>query len=198
MIEWLSGIVRFKEPQHVVLDVGGVGYGLEVPLSTYERLPAVGEPAEMFTYHYVRAEADELFGFLTPEEREFFEIFIGASGIGPKTSLGILSSIPIGDFARAVANDDIKILTRIPGIGRKTAERMVVELRDKMKKFILSVEAAGGAIESRSPAVEDAIAGLTQLGTRPAAAAAAVGKAIKSLGENASSEDLLREALKHR
>jgi len=198
MIEFLSGILRYKEPHHVVVDVGGVGYGVDVPLSTYERLGEVGEPVELHTYLYVREDHFELFGFLTREERAVFEIFINTSGIGPKTSLGILSSIPIGDFARAVTENDLSVLTSIPGVGRKTAERLVVELRDKMKAFLLGVEAAGAKIEKRPPEVEDAIAAMVQLGTRPAVAARAVAKAAEILGEGARSEDLVREALKHR
>jgi len=198
MIEWLSGIVRFKEPQHVVVDVRGVGYGLDVPLSTYERLPEVGSPVELYTYHYVREDQTQLFGFLTPEEQTVFEIFIKTSGIGPKTSLGILSSIPIGEFARAVLENDLTVLIRIPGVGRKTAERLVVELRDKMKAFMLGWEVKGTQWERRSPEVEDAISALVQLGTRPSVAARAVGKAAEVLGDGASGEELLREALKHR
>jgi len=198
MIEYLSGILRFKEPPHVVVDVGGVGYGLDVPMSTYERLPEAGRAVELHTYFYVREDQAQLFGFLTPEERSVFEIFIGTSGIGPKTALGILSATPIGEFARAVLENDLAALMRIPGVGRKTAERLVVELRDKMKAFMVGMEARGMALERPSRAMEDAVAALAQLGTRPAAAAAAVAKAARILGEEAASEDLVREALKHR
>ena len=198
MIEYLSGILRFKEPQHLVMDIQGVGYGVDVPLTTYERLPEVGQPVDLHIYFYMREDQIELFGFLTPEEREVFEIFINTSGIGPKTSLGILSSIPIGEFAHAVLENDLSVLTQIPGIGRKTAERLVVELRDKMKAFLLGVEASGGRLERRSPEVEDAIAAMVQLGTRTPAAARAVAKAVEILGDKARSEDLVREALKHR
>jgi len=198
MIEWLSGILRFKEPQHVVVDVRGVGYGLDVPQSTFERLPEVGSPVELHIYYHMREDDVQLFGFLTVEERAVFEIFINTSGIGPKTSLGILSAIPIGEFAAAVMENDLKVLMQIPGVGRKTAERLVVELRDKMKAFVLGLEARGAALERRSPEVEDAMAALLQLGTRPAVAARAVGKALAVLGDQAASEELLREALKHR
>jgi Holliday junction DNA helicase RuvA len=198
MIEYLSGVLRVREPQHVVVDVGGVGYGLDVPMSTYERLPEAGRPVELHTYFHVREDQVQLFGFLTPEERSVFEIFINTSGIGPKTALGILSATPIGEFARAVLENDLAALMRIPGVGRKTAERLVVELRDKMKAFMVGMEARGVALERPSRAMEDAIAALTQLGTRPAVAAAAVAKAARILGEEAASEDLVREALKHR
>jgi len=198
MIEYLSGILRFKEPQHIVVDVQGVGYGLDVPLSTYDRLPEIGEPVSLHTYFFVREDQMQLFGFLTPEEQGVFEIFINTSGIGPKTSLGILSSIPIGEFARAVMENDLAALMRIPGVGRKTAERLVVELRDKMKAFMLGIEARGGQLETHTPSMEDAIAAMVQLGTRPAVAARAVARAAENLGENAPSEDILREALKHR
>jgi Holliday junction DNA helicase RuvA len=198
MIEYLSGVLRFKEPQHIVVDVQGIGYGLDVPSSTYDRLPDVGQPVSLHTYFYLREDQAQLFGFLTPEEQAVFEIFINTSGIGPKTSLGILSSIPIGEFARAVMENDLAALMRIPGVGRKTAERLVVELRDKMKAFMLGVEARGGQLEKHTPSMEDAITAMVRLGTRPAAAARAVARAAENLGENAPSEELVREALKHR
>ncbi|MBM3334447.1 Holliday junction branch migration protein RuvA [Candidatus Sumerlaeota bacterium] len=198
MIEFLSGILWFEEPQHIIIDVGGVGYGLDVPASTYERLPEVGQSVALHCYLYLRENELQLFGFLTPEERAVFEIFINTSGIGPKTSLGILSSVPIGEFARAVTENDLAALMRIPGVGRKTAERLVVELRDKMKAFMLGIEARGAQLERRSPQQEDAIAALVNLGTRPAIAARAVSRAAEILGEDASSEDLVRQALKHR
>jgi Holliday junction DNA helicase RuvA len=198
MIEYLSGTLQFKEPPHVVVDVGGVGYGLDVPLSTYERLPEAGRPVELHVYFYLREDQVQLFGFLTAEERSVFEIFINTSGIGPKTALGILSATPIGEFARAVLENDLAALMRIPGVGRKTAERLVVELRDKMKAFLVGMEARGAVLERSSPSMGDAVAALAQLGTRPAVAAAAVARAAKILGEDAPSEDLVREALKHR
>lgn len=198
MIEWLSGILRFKEPNHIVVDVQGVGYGMDVPASTFERLPEVGSPVELHTYYYVREDETALFGFLTPEERTVFEIFINTSGIGPKTSLGILSSVPIGEFARAVMENDLAALMKVRGVGRKTAERLIVELRDKMKSFMLGLESRGTPPEKPSPEAEDAIAALVQLGTRPAVAARAVRRAVEILGDKASGEALLREALKHR
>ena len=198
MIEYLAGVLRFKEPQHVVVDVMGVGYGLDVPASTYERMGAVGEAVELYTYHYVREDQIELFGFATPQEREVFEIFINTSGIGPKTSLGILSSIPIGDFARAIMESNLSVLMRIPGVGRKTAERLVVELRDKMKAFLLGVEAAGAELAKRPPQIADAIDALTHLGTPRTNALRAVGRAAEKLGDGASAQDLIVEALKYR
>jgi len=198
MIEYLSGILRFKEPHHIVVDVNGVGYGLDVPASTYERLPEIGQGVQLYTYFYLREDEIQLFGFATPEEQAVFEIFINTSGIGPKTSLGILSAIPIGEFARAVTENDLRVLMQIPGVGRKTAERLVVELRDKMKAFLLGIEARGVQLEKRSPAMHDAVEALVQLGARPNVAARAVTQAAEILGDDASSEDLVREALKHR
>jgi len=198
VIEYLSGILQFKESTHIVVDVQGVGYGLDVPASTYERLPEVGRPVQLYTYFYLQENAVQLFGFATAEEQAVFEIFINTSGIGPKTSLGILSSIPIGDFARAVMENDLRALMQIPGVGRKTAERLVVELRDKMKAFLLGIEARGAQLEKRSPTMEDAIEALVQLGSRPNVAARAVAEAARILGDNAPGEDLVREALKHR
>jgi Holliday junction DNA helicase RuvA len=197
MIEWLSGIIRSKNSPHLVVDVRGVGYGVDVPQSTFERLPDAGQPVELHTYSYIREDQMTLYGFLTAEEREIFEVFIGTSGIGPKTSLGILSALSIAEFAEAVLNNNLAVLTRIPGIGRKTAERLVLELRDKMKDYAIERDALGAAVK-HTPQVDDAIAALVSLQVKPPVAAAAVARAVRALGETASAEALIREALKHR
>lgn len=122
MIEIVKGIVVSKEPGHVIVDVGGLGYGLDISINTYTSLPQIGHEISLFVHTYVREDILKLFGFSTEEEREVFEVFITVSGIGPKTGLAILSSIAIDEFAAAILNRDITILTKIPGIGKKTAE----------------------------------------------------------------------------
>jgi Holliday junction DNA helicase RuvA len=199
VIEYLRGKLLVKDPDHILMEVNGVGYGLDIPLSTYNVLPRAGDTVELFVYTFVRDEAFKLFGFQTEEERDIFEVLINTSGIGPKMSLGIMSSLSIGDFASAVLNKDLAALTRIPGIGKKTAERLVVELKDKMERFSFkepeAVAKIGDAARQR---IHEAVAALESLGCKPYVASRAVAKAHKIVGEDAPLESLIKEALKHR
>lgn len=199
MIEYLRGKLLVKDAEHILIEVNGVGYGLDIPLSTYNALPRAGDTAELFVFTYVRDEAFKLFGFQTEEERDIFEVLINTSGIGPKMSLGILSSFSIGDFAAAVLNKDLAALTRIPGIGKKTAERLVVELKDKMERFSFAQpEALAKMSDAARQRIREAVAALESLGCKPYVASRAVTKAHKLLGEDAPLELLIKEALKHR
>ena len=205
MIEYLQGILLRNDGGHVVVDVGGVGYGLDVPLTTSAALPPPGEKIELHVYLYLQEQVLRLYGFLTEQERDVFEVFLGTSGIGPKTALGILSSIEISEFASALLREEISTLTRIPGIGKKTAERLIVELRDKMKLFIGTTAhgaagsaSASSAKASHSPAVRESVAALEALGCKPPVAERAVQRALEVFGPAAQTEDLVREALKHR
>lgn len=187
-----------------MLDVNGVGYGLDVPTSTTASLPEQGQPAELFCHLYVQEQVLRLYGFFTEEERDVFEVFIGTSGIGPKTALSILSSIEIGAFARAILREDIRTLTTLPGIGKKTAERLVLELREKVAAFADSTDRKGGVVAEVSPAgvradaMREAMEALEALGCKPIVASRAVQKAFELLGPDATIEDLIREGLKHR
>ena len=147
MIALVRGTLAYKSIDHVIVDVGGVGYRLSIPLSTFYSLPESGE-VSLFTHTHVREDALLLYGFLTLEEKDLFVILIGISGIGPKLAINILSHIPAGELKRAIAAGDIKRLSGLPGIGKKTAERLVLELKDKV------VPAGGFAASSekkRSP-----------------------------------------------
>jgi len=201
MIEYLRGIVIEKSDAHAILDVNGVGYGVEVTAAASASLSR-GEEGELHTYLYVQEGVMRLYGFYSRQERELFEVFIGTSGIGPKTAVAILSSIEMATFARAILQGDLKTLTKIPGIGKKTAERLAVELRDKMK-YYLNVEApvvAGGSGESAaaSDPLREAIEALEALGCKPIVAERAALKAAEILGAGATVSDLVREGLKHR
>ena len=201
MIEFIKGEIRYKNIGHVVIDCGGVGYGLDISLATYEDLPEKGKECELFTLLYVREDAFRLFGFSTPEERDIFEVLIATSGIGPKLSLAILSNMPIGDFSRAIAERNVHLLTKIPAIGKKTAERLCVELKDKLKTFQQTGKAALAGISEEAGGgtpVEDAISALIALGVKPAVAGAAIHRAGRKLGDDATTEELIREGLKHR
>jgi Holliday junction DNA helicase RuvA len=204
MIEHLRGILVENDGNHLVVEAGGVGYGADVPLSTGDRLPAVGEEVSLHTYLYLQEGIMRLYGFLTREEREVFQVFLGVSGIGPKIALGILSSVRISDFIAAILRNDIPELTKIPGVGKKTAERLVVELRDKVK------ELSGRAGQAPTPAamqhlpgsgpaaVFEVAAALQALGCKLAVADRAAQRAWEHLGDKATLEELVREALKHR
>lgn len=204
MIEYLRGTLLRKEPGHVVLDVNGVGYGLDVPASTVACIPEEGEEVALHCYLYVQEQVLRLYGFGTEQEREVFEVFIGTSGIGPKTALSILSAIEIDAFVSAILREDLHTLTKLPGVGKKTAERLVVELRDKVASFVRSgspqqANAVAAMIAaSGSLALKDATDALIALGCKPAVASRAVQKAFDILGSDAPTEEIVRESLKHR
>lgn len=212
MIEYLRGTLMSKSPDHVVVDVGGVGYGADVPRTTSATLGEEGSAVELFIHFHFTDQAMRLFGFATAAEREIFMTFISISGIGPRTALGILSAIDAGAFAVAVVREDYATLTKLPGVGKKTAERLVVELRDKLKVFAAAAREAGGGEggaegaegtshlgnASAPKALRETVAALVTLGCRLAVAERAAQRAFEILGEDAQVPDLVREGLKHR
>jgi Holliday junction DNA helicase RuvA len=203
MIEWLRGIVVENDGEHIVLDVHGVGYGVDVPATTARALAGIGAEATLATYLDVKENALQLYGFSTTEEREVFRTCLGVKGVGPQIALSILSTLPIGDFAAAVVHNDVARLTAVPGIGKKIAERLAVELRDKMKAWSVESrrQAAAGA-EPKSSAEEnlcaEVSAALQALGCKPIVADRAASRALEILGAQAPLEELVREALRHR
>ncbi|MGI8907036.1 MAG: Holliday junction branch migration protein RuvA [Candidatus Sumerlaeaceae bacterium] len=209
MIEYLRGTLLHKTEGHAAIDVAGVGYGVEVTAAAFAALPRAGEPAELHTYLYVQEAILRLYGFASRDERSLFEVFLGASGIGPKTAIAILSSIEVAAFATAILQGDLKTLTRIPGIGKKTAERLAVELRDKMKEYAFATAASSNGarndadVSAGTPyivgsVIREAVEALEALGCKPLVAERAVQKAADILGTEAAVPDLVREALKHR
>ena len=191
MIGSLRGRIAAKAPPQVTVDVGGVGYEVETPMSTFLHLPAVGEEVKLLTHFVVREDAQLLYGFSTEDERHLFRSLLKVSGIGPKIGLALLSGMSVEAFASAVRSQDVDSLIRVPGIGRKTAERMLVEMRDRL------VPAAGGTAEalvlqaSAAPEAE-AFAALVGLGYRPAEAT----RLLKAAGPGThSTEELIRRAL---
>jgi len=200
MIEFVSGTLISKSPEHVVvLTSGGVGYGLDISLATHDTLPPRGENASLYTMVYMREDTFRLFGFATEDERDIFEVLIATSGIGPRLAMAILSHMPIGEFALAIATGDIARLITIPAIGKKTAERLCVELKGKLTNYEIRGRLSPSASPGREKsATEDAVTALVTLGVRPPVAALAIRKASESLGPEASVQDLIREGLKHR
>jgi Holliday junction DNA helicase RuvA len=198
MITFLQGKLVEALPTQAIIDVNGVGYEVLIPLSSYDRLPAPGHEFKILTHLVVREDAHVLYGFITHTERELFRLLIdNVSGIGPKTAMNVLSGMNATAFRGAVANGDVKALSQISGVGRKTAERIVVELKDKIG-VAGSWEAAsaqrGLSVEDQK--INDAVLALMALGFKQVEAHDAVRKVQPSLGPKATVEDLVRACLK--
>ena len=194
MIAWLSGKLRHKATDYLIIDVAGIGYQVAVPLSTYLGIPDEGEVVSLHIHTHVREDALSLFGFLTEEEKNMFLLLMGVSGIGSKLALAILSSLSVQDLSRAIQASDDSRLRLIPGIGKKTAARMVLELKDKMKLIIPSVPAplSGPAVVSDD--IEDVTSALVNLGYKRPQAEETVRK-IRHARPDLGVEELIREAL---
>ncbi len=192
MIGRLKGILVHKQPPWLMIDVGGVGYELEAPMSTFYDLPEVGREVTLFTHYAVKEDAVALYGFLREAERRLFRDVQKVTGIGAKIALAILSGASVDEFARLVQASDVTALTRIPGIGKKTAERIVVELRDRAADFAGGPAVAGGRAVPLDPVAEAGVA-LQQLGYKPAEVARLV-KDAAAPGDAA--ETIIRKALK--
>jgi len=188
VIGFLRGKLLRKQPPHLLIDVQGVGYELEAPMSTFYDLPDVGSELVLHTHLSIREDAHVLFGFGSEAERRFFRSLIKVNGVGPKLALTILSGISVDGFVRCVQENDSVALTRLPGIGKKTAERLVVEMRDRLDDVGGSAPAAGAAAHPR----DEALSALVSLGYKPPEAAAML-RGIKEDG--LSSEELIRRAL---
>jgi Holliday junction DNA helicase RuvA len=198
MITFLHGKLTEALPTHVIVDVNGVGYEALIPLSSYDRLPAPGQPVRLLTQLVVREDAHTLYGFMTPEERDLFRLLIHTvSGIGPKIALNILSGISVTAFRGAVANGDVKALSQISGVGKKTAERIIVELRDKIGMAgAWEASSAKRALSVEEQRINDAVLALIALGFKQAEAHDAVRQAQAVLGAQTSVEELVRACLK--
>lgn len=197
MISFVRGTLVVKEPTRAVVDVQGVGYGLAISLNTFGRLPAPGEQARLFTYLYVREDRLDLFGFFDEAERGVFELLIGVSGIGPNSAQTILSGMSVADLQAAVLHGRLDELTSIKGIGKKTAERMLIDLKDKIGGADLGAAVEEGE-EGDAAVTEEGVLALTALGFTAAAARQAVNKAIKKHGGGMDVQQLIRRALQER
>jgi Holliday junction DNA helicase RuvA len=195
MIGFLKGRLAAKQPPTLLIDVSGVGYELEAPMSTFYGLPATGEPVALFTHLVIREDAHILFGFGTDGERRLFRGLLKVSGVGPKIALGILSGASVEDFMRIIEAEDVAMLTRIPGIGRKTAERVIIEMRDSVQKLTVptagqaSALGAGAALTPQS----EAFSALIALGYKPPE----ITRLLKAADEpGLSTTEIIRRALK--
>jgi holliday junction DNA helicase RuvA len=197
MIARLSGILIEKSVTQCVVDVNGTGYRVVVPLTTFYELPDVGQPVVIHIHTHVREDAIHLYGFHAHQEREVFQLMISVSGIGPKLAVNILSGIAAGELLRAVTEEDLKRLIGIPGVGRKTAERMILELKEKAAK--LYREAAPGGIatvKTGEQVKDDALSALVNLGYKGSAVKEVVDRIVREAPEAPSLDLLLKQALR--
>ncbi|HAC68623.1 MAG TPA: Holliday junction branch migration protein RuvA [Pseudomonas sp.] len=197
MIGRLRGTLAEKQPPHLLLDVGGVGYEVEVPMTTLYRLPAQGEVVTLHTHLVVREDAHLLYGFGEKRERELFRELIRLNGVGPKLALALMSSLEVDELVRCVQAQDTAALVKVPGVGKKTAERLLVELKDRFKAWENLPAIAPLVLPNQASiaasAEADAVSALVSLGFKPQEASRAVA-AVE--GEDLSSEELIRRALK--
>jgi len=197
MIAFLTGRLAFKAPTHLTLDVQGVGYEVHIPLSTYYALPNLDEVTALNIHTHLREDAIQLFGFLSRSEKDSFLLLTSVSGIGPKLALSVLSALPVTDLLQAIQSADVEKLATIPGIGKKSAGRIALELKDKVNKI------DGGLVRTSSPEVregdssyEDALSALVNLGYRLQDAREALTRAAKNSARPIGLKDLIREGLK--
>ncbi len=191
MIGSIAGVLTLKAPPHLQLEVGGIGYEIEAPMSTFYGLPAVGERTRLLTHLVVREDAHLLYGFATEGERALFRQLLKISGIGPRIALAILSGVSDAAFAHAVREQDAAALMRIPGVGRKTAERLIVEMRDRLDA---SAPAGPSAAHLVSGAEAEAYSALVALGYKPQEATKLL-KAVDTEGQKLTTEEMIRRAL---
>lgn len=189
MIGSIRGTLTDKTPPQILVEVNGIGYEIDVPMSTFYELPEVGEPVFLFTHFIVREDAQLLYGFLTQEERRLFRILLRVTGVGARMALALLSGISVSDLLAAVHGQDYKPLTQVPGVGKKTAERLVLELRDRLKDWM--VDAPVESLSIRENTANDVLHALVALGYSEKEAL----NAVKSLPENLEVSDGIRQAL---
>jgi Holliday junction DNA helicase RuvA len=196
MIEFLHGLIAVKQPTRLVIDIGGVGFGVDVSLRTSEKAGSVGEPVELLTHLHVREEALDLYGFHDAAEKALFLKLIGVSGIGPRLALRILSAVTAQQLAGFIRDGDVRSLTTLKGVGKKTAEVLIASLRTAVSKLDLSADGiatAGTSDDVRH--LRDAILALVSLGVKEMQAQEAVRKAARKLGESADTSRLVAQAL---
>jgi Holliday junction DNA helicase RuvA len=198
MIARIKGILIYKSVSHVIVDAHGIGYRIFVPLTTFYELPETGRSVSLNIYTHVKEDALHLFGFHTPEDQGIFQMLISVSGIGPRLALNILSGIPAREFIRAVTQGNLSRLVAIPGVGKKTAERMVLELKDKFHKMdIGGIVAESSTGRERDEAMkEDALSALVNLGYKSATATKVIDRVVAESSGELSLDVLLKEALK--
>ena len=197
MIGQLRGKILEKQPPQLLLDVNGVGYEIDAPMSTFYRLPEVGQEVLLLTHFVVREDAHHLYGFYSREEKSLFRTLLKVNGVGPRLALTILSSVEPDEFVRCIVHNDTASLTRMPGVGKKTAERLIIEMRDKLSGWETHTSTHSSLKAStnnaRNQIIQDAISALVALGYKPPEASRAIAKIDDG---TISSEELIRKALR--
>jgi len=195
MFDYIKGVLITSSPERVVIDTGGIGYCLRIPATHFAHLTDFGKEVKIYTSLIVREDSQTLYGFLTEAERDLFETLSTITGIGPKTALALIGHMTTEELERAVLNSDTRRLSQTPGIGKKTAERLILEMRDKLKKRGITPSKPGHA-KMQSPLISDTMAALVNLGYLPGSAQSAAEKALKEKGDEASLSELITCALK--
>ncbi|MCD6385123.1 Holliday junction branch migration protein RuvA [Candidatus Sumerlaeota bacterium] len=203
MIRFIKGNLAKKEDGFLIVEVNGIGVGVEIPTPIVSQLPEVGSTIELHTYLRMGDDGLALYGFLSPKERDIFEILINTSGLGPRMSLAILSALPIDEFVQAILDKNIPMLTKIPGIGKKKAERIIVELKDKISLYSTAMaetpeEQKLEISEKQRVRINDAIEALISLGMKPNEATKAIYSAFRELGSNTTTTELIKLGLKYK
>jgi Holliday junction DNA helicase RuvA len=197
MIAHIQGLLHFKSPEYLVIDVDGIGYQVHVPLSTFYDLPQVGSTVSLHIHTHVREDALQLYGFQSPEEKALFVRLMSISGIGPRLAVNILSGISPAELVESLGHNNLARLISIPGVGRKTAERIMLELRDKLTTLAPSHDATAPAKTAADEAMkEDALSALLNLGYKKGVAQQAIENARKRLEGEITLETLLKESLR--
>jgi holliday junction DNA helicase RuvA len=194
MIAYIKGILAEKSPSLLIVDVGGVGYEIFVSLNTFDRLPPCGSECKLLTYHHIREDTQILFGFIDAREKEMFELLLGISGIGARTALSILSGLTVAELSLCISENNIKRISSVHGIGKKTAERILVELRDKINPFeaLASLDKVG---TQTATVMRDSVMALTSLGFAQEKATKMVQAVLEKESGISDTEELLRKAL---
>ena len=195
MIAYLNGTLAEKTPASVIVECGGVGYEALIPLSTFDRLPATGAPVKLYTFHAVREDDETLFGFASPEERSMFSMVTSVSGVGPKTALAVLSGFTIGDLQLAIAQGDAKRIATVKGVGKKTAERIVIELKDKVNPIEALASSSAASTGEQRAVLRDAMLALTALGFADDKARKMVSDVLADDPQIADTETVIKRAL---
>lgn len=197
MIAYLEGKLIEKNPTYLILEVNGVGYSVYIPVSSYADIGEVGQTVKVLTYQYVREDELKLYGFSSHQEKELFVLLISVNGVGPRLALGILSSISVEDFQRSVLVEDLDVLIHISGVGKKMAQRLIVELKEKLGKVDLGVEKGMEVEERIDVPVDEAVLALVSLGYNKLDARKAVQKVNSESEESLPIEELIKRALKY-
>jgi Holliday junction DNA helicase RuvA len=198
MIASLNGVLKMKSPMEILIDVNGIGYAVQIPLSTYEKLGQIGSATSILTYLHIREDVLQLFGFLTEEERWLFKLLLSVSGVGPKIAQGVLSGMSVEEVKSHLYKGNTTALTAIPGVGKKTAERLILELRDKVGKTIQESDSSTIISTTTTQVRKEALQALLSLGYNQQTAEKSIRVVLKEHeGVSISVEELIKQALRH-